>query len=102
MRVCPKCGYEDPICWRPAAYHPEFSYAHLSSLELLDPELWKALNEKRRGEIIQRGIYLYWRSTGADVARRVWIEDFKHVGKKGSPQEKTRFYKQMGLREAEG
>lgn len=102
MRICPKCGYEDPICWRPAVYHQEFSYAHTSSLELLDPELWELMQGKRRGEIVERGPYLYWRSSRSDVIRRIWVEDFKRVSKSGSPQEKVRFYEQQQLKEAEG
>lgn len=101
MRVCPKCGYEDPICWRPAAYHQEFSYTDFSSLELLDPLLWELLRQQKRGVIVRRDPFLFWRSSRSDVVRRIWIEDFKRVGKKGNPQEKVRFYEQQLLMEAE-
>lgn len=97
MRVCLKCGHVDPIWWRPSAYHPEFSYADFSGLELLDPELWGLLKERRRGEIVERGPYLYWRSSRSDTVRRVWVEDYRWVGKKGSPQERVRFYRQEKL-----
>ena len=99
MRVCPECGHVDPIWWRPAAYHPEFSYAHNTALEWNDPELWAALKPLKRGEIIKRGVYLYWKSTRSETVRRVWVEDYKVVGKRGSPQERVRLYSQKKLDE---
>ena len=97
MRICPKCGHVDPIWWRANAWHPEFSYAQNTALEWNDPDLWEALRPLKRGEIIKRGPYLYWKSTRSDTTRRVWIEDYKLVGKKGSPQERTHLYEQKKL-----
>jgi len=97
MRICPKCGYIDPIWWRPAAYHQEFSYAHASSLEALDPELWELLRDKRPGEEVQVGEYVYWKSTRSDVVRRAWMEDLRLVGKKGSWMEKPPGGEQLKL-----
>ena len=99
MRICPECGHEDPICWRPAAYHPEFSYAHLDGLDVLEPELAELLKGRRPGEMVQRGPYLYWRSTRSETVRRVWVEDYKRVGKKGSWQERVVFFRQLKLQE---
>jgi len=97
MRVCPKCGHVDPIWWRPAAYHPEFSYAHNTSLESLEPELWDKLKDLPAGEIITAGPYLYWKSTRSETTRRIWVEDYKMVGKKGSPQERVSHDPQLKL-----
>ena len=97
IRICPKCGHVDPIWWRPAIHHPEFSYAHNSALEWNDPELWASLKPLKRGEIVKRGPFLYWKSTRGDVTRRVCVEDYRLVGKKGSWQEKTHLYRQMKL-----
>ena len=97
VRICPHCGYVDPIWWRPAAYHPEFSYAQNTALEWNDRELWAALKPLKAGEILKRGPYLYWKSTRSDTTRRVWVEDYKLVGKKGSPQERVRQYEQLKL-----
>ena len=91
------CGHVDPIWWRPAAYHAEFSYAHNSSLELLDPELWELLRDKRPGEEVQVGEYVYWRSTRSDTVRRAWAEDLRLVGKKGSWMERTHAGVQLKL-----
>lgn len=101
MRVCPKCGHVDPIWWRPAAYHPEFSYAYLTSIESLDPELWELLKDKKAGDIVQRGPYLYWRSTRSQTVRRVWVEDYKMAGKTGSWQERVNSQIQLKLTEGE-
>lgn len=97
MRVCPKCGHEDPIWWRPAAFHPEFSYAHNTSLESLEPELWALLKDLPAGAIVTVGPYHYWKSSRSDTTRRIWVEDFKMVGKKGSPQERVRNVTQLTL-----
>ena len=97
MRICPKCGHVDPIWWRPAAYHPEFDYAHLEALEAMDLELYKIISSLRPGELTQQGPYLYWKSSRSETVRRVWIEDYKIVGKRGSPQERVHHYKQAKL-----
>ena len=97
MRICPRCGHVDPIWWRPAVYHPEFSYAHNTALEWNDPDLWAALRPLKRGDIIKRGSYLYWKSTRSDTTRRIWVEDYKLVGKKGSSQERVHLYEQKKL-----
>jgi len=97
MRICPECGHMDPIWWRPTAYHPEFSYAHNEALEAMDPELFAALAAVKRGEIVQRGPFLYWKSTKSETVRRVWVEDYKIVRKRGSPQERVRLYTQTKL-----
>lgn len=89
MRACPKCGHVDPICWRSGAFHPEFQYADFDSLELLETELFSAVKDKKPGEIIQIGDYVFWKSTRSNTVRRIWIEDYKLVGKKGSPQERV-------------
>jgi len=89
MRVCPKCGYEDAPCWRPGAYHQEHSYSQIDVLEMFEPELWEAIKNKDRGELIEIPPFVFWKSTRSDTVRRCWIEDFKMVGKRGSPQERT-------------
>lgn len=102
MRICPECGHIDPIWWRPAIFHSEFSYAHNSSLEALDPELWELLKDKRPGEEVQVGEYVYWKSTRSDTTRRAWMEDLRLVGKKGSWQEKSLLYRQTKLMQEAG
>ncbi len=97
MRFCPECGHVDPIWWRPAIYHQEFSYAHTPSLENLDPELWELLKDKRPGEEVQVGEYIYWKSTRSATVRRAWMEDLRLIGKKGSWQEKPSRGQQLKL-----
>lgn len=97
MRICPRCGHVDPLHWLPAMYHQEFSYAHASSIELLDPELWAALTAVKRGDMVRRGPYLYWRSSRSETVRRVWVEDYVRVRRKGSWLEKVRLYRQTTL-----
>lgn len=90
MRICPTCGHVDPMCWRPNAWNPQYSYARIDQLEFFVPELWQLIKDKKPGEIVQLGEYLYWKTQGgSQTVRRCWIEDFKIVGKKGEPQERV-------------
>ncbi len=89
MGVCPKCGHEDAPCWRSAAFHTEHSYAQLSTLEMFEPELWEAIKDKPKGEVIKLLPYVYWKSIKSETVRRCWVEDFKVLGKSGSPQERV-------------
>ena len=89
MRVCPKCGYVDPIWWRPAAYHQEHSYASFDVIQWNEPKLWEQLKDLPRGELLRIEPFFYWKSTRSDTIRRVWIEDYYLVGKSGNPQERV-------------
>lgn len=64
---------------------------------ILEPDLWKALKAVKRGQLVRRGPFLFWRSSRSDTIRRVWMEDYRIVGKRGIPQEKMRFWKQTTL-----
>ena len=97
MRICPRCGYVDNIAWRPAMYHQEFSFAHREGLELLDPEIVAALMATKRGDMVRRGPYLYWRARSTDTVRRCWVEDYRRVRRKGSWMERPRLYRQATL-----
>ena len=81
MRICPKCGHLDPECWRPAAFHPEISYAYIDSLEVFSPEIVEQLKDKKPGEIIVVDPFVYWKSPRSPTVRRTWIEDYKIKGK---------------------
>ena len=93
MRVCPKCGYIDPFCWRdPYSRGMEVSYARLDELEQYQPEIVKKLLEsplKDKNPIreVVVGPYAYglWNS---GYVRRRWVEIWKHQGWKTIPMEK--------------
>jgi len=89
MKRCPKCGYVDPDCWRPAAFHPEISYAHIDGLEMFEPEVYEAIVDKAPGERVLVGEYVYWRSSRSPTVRRSWVDDHRIVGKRGSSQERV-------------
>lgn len=90
MRICEKCGHVDHPMWRPNAWNPQYDYAPLESIEWNDEELWQLIKDKKTGEVIQRGVFVYWKTEGgSNTVRRCWIEDFKIVGKKGDPQERV-------------
>ncbi len=56
---------------------------------MFEPELWEAIKDKPKGETIEIPPYVFWKSIKSDTVRRCWIEDFKMVGKAGSPQERV-------------
>ena len=66
----------------------------------MDPQIYELLRTKKPGEMVKRGPYLYWKSTRSEVARRVWVEDYERVGKKGSWQERAELYRQLMMEEA--
>ena len=88
MRVCKECGHVDPNWWRPAAFHQHIDYAYLDGLDVLDPELYDLIKDKKPGETIIRGPFVYWLSSRSPTVRRAWIEDFKVYGK-SVPQERV-------------
>ena len=81
MRVCLMCGYEDPEPWRNMRWQLYTSYCHLSELELLDPEVWKILQEKRPSpsEVITMGPFVYSVSRSHHV-HRMAIKDYEMYG----------------------
>lgn len=99
MRVCPKCGHKDPICWRPNGWHPEISYTYIDGMELLEPEIYAAIKNFKTGELFMIGEYVYWkvRSRGQPQIKRVHSSDFKNVGKRGSPMENRSIWKQVKI-----
>lgn len=79
MRVCPKCGFIEPMEWRPSSWKSGqyIDLCRVSDLENLEPELFKKLKDKPIGETILEGYYAYRiTKTGVWVQRR-WIEIYK-------------------------
>jgi len=96
MRRCPKCGYVDSECWRPAAFHPWISYAYLDSLEVLEPEIFEIIKDRKTGKTIIHNEYVYWISPKSSTVRRAWIKDFEIYGK-SVPQERVSHDPQLTL-----
>ena len=61
----------------------------MDTLEMFEPEVWDLMKDEPPGKVLQLGEFVYWRSPRSDTVRRCWIEDFKIVGKRGSPQERV-------------
>lgn len=38
MRTCPKCGYEDPICWRQNRWISDVSYSRIEDFQTEYPQ----------------------------------------------------------------
>lgn len=88
MRECPNCGYVDPECWRPAAFHQHIDYAYVDSLNLFEPEVFQLMKDKIPGEVVPLPPFVYWLSSKSHTIRRSSIEDFKIKGK-SIPQERV-------------
>ena len=92
MKVCPMCGYREPMCWRNAySRGMESEYARIDELEetfpLLAENLKKAVPNKRGVREWQDGNYAYGLWPSGYVRRRD-IEIWKFQGWKPIPMEK--------------
>ena len=72
MRVCPKCGYVDPVIWKQSAFKQNICFTQLCNLELENPEIAKKLREKR---ITSDGFYAYRLTRFLRVERQAIIEN---------------------------
>lgn len=81
MRVCPKCGYEDPHIWRPNRWRHETDFTSWADFQEFYPPL---ANELVKGEITTDSFYAYRRPLRArHIVERITLTLFKSVGKKG-------------------
>ena len=87
MRVCPKCGFVEPMHWRPTTWKSAqyIDCCRLSDLEYNEPEFAERL--KKEGELIE-GHYAYRITKPGVWVYRRWIEIFKVQGWKEIPAEK--------------
>ena len=81
MRVCPRCGYEDPEPWRNHPRQLYTQYCHLSELKLLDPKVWRLLREKLPGpsEVVIMDPFVYRVSKSSHV-HRMALKDYEMYG----------------------
>ena len=61
----------------------------MDTLEMFEPDVFELMKEAPNGEVRQLNDFVYWKSPRSDTVRRCWVEDFKIVGKRGSPQERV-------------
>jgi hypothetical protein len=47
MRVCPKCGYEDPPIWRNTLRRLYTDHCHIEDLKIWEPQLAQLILEKK-------------------------------------------------------
>ena len=95
MRVCPKCGYEDPPCWRNNPHTNYTQYCHLEELEVWDKALAEEI-KKTRHDITKDG-YIYHLTKTSNHVKRIAQKDAKSPLKFGEPDQESgrpafRFY----------
>lgn len=82
MRVCPKCGYQDPFYWRQSFNNnPEgnIDVARINELKIQEPMLARKI-EDARGSTICVGIYCYLLGKRAVWVKRVWKKLYEAGG----------------------
>lgn len=88
MRICPKCGYQDPWYWRPRPWDPDDDYCYLNDFKEIETALFERL---MRGEKIVSDKYYCYRLSGrgdAFVTRRALVV-WKQYGWR-TPTEKSK------------
>lgn len=84
MKVCPDCGFVDPLCWHlQGRGGRDIEYCRVDELEIDEPELAKELREKKE---TQDKNYAYILSDKGYVRRR-WLPIWKVQGWKNIPCE---------------
>ena len=72
MRVCPKCGYQDPPYWRHSKHSYWIDFTEYENFALLHPELAKKLEA---GKNVEDELYVYHRTrSGIKVERKAKID----------------------------
>lgn len=96
MRVCPECGYEEPIEWRPTTWKSAqyIDCCRISDLETIDKELADLLRLKRKlkGEeqtAIKKNYAYRLTKPGVWVMRR-WLPIYKIQKWKEIPAEQRK------------
>ena len=94
MRVCPKCGHNDPPYWRPARHsNPDGTtdICHINDLEFHEPNLAEKLKHNR-GVVVQDETFAYYLGKRAVHVKRVWKKLVEWGGKSAFniPYEHTR------------
>ena len=91
MRVCPKCGYIDPMAWRPRSWHThsEIEICRASDLEYIDSELAKKIINADGGTVLDKYYAYKLSKTKIWIYRRPRIV-FDIQGWKDIPAEKAK------------
>lgn len=66
--ICPKCGHKDIPVWKSCKWLRYSVYAHVSELELWNPDLTKALEKE---SWIKRGPYWYHMTKSKKIIYRM-------------------------------
>jgi len=70
MRICPKCGYKDLVCWRNYTWQPYGTYCRIDELEILDSELAKKIKANIKHEDKDN----YYQLTKSGFVHRIPLE----------------------------
>lgn len=96
MRICPKCGYKDALCWRGRMYHLYTDYCKIDELEFWDKHLANCLRfsreirrmGKQNIQFYSDGIYNYGlREDGTII--RIAREDAREPNSLKEPPKET-------------
>lgn len=90
MRICPKCGYREPECWRNLRWSLYVEYCHLDELEVFEPELAAEIEKVRPTRLpLEQAPFVYKLSRSGYV-KRMDLESYKAYGFHGRYMESKR------------
>lgn len=72
MRVCPKCGFKDPLHWKQCAFRQHISYCKIGDLEFNNSLL---ANKVKKEIYCSEGFYAYHLTKGGRVERQAICEN---------------------------
>jgi len=103
MRVCPECGFVDPVIWRSSIACREIDFCNFEDLQAMNVKLaWKILREQKKygtKNFVEDGIYVYHLTKGMFVERQAIMDNpayKKHwkIPREASPHKDPRGYVQ--------
>ena len=83
MRVCPKCGHVDDVCWR-SSLKPGIDFTALSDFKNIHPELVERVSKEKFVEILP---FVYHLTRGGNVERQAVMENPSYRQRWGIPTE---------------
>lgn len=88
MRICPRCGHEDPFWWRPRRSRVYCEYTKVETLEYNNPELMAKIKEIHPESYYDGHFIYHITKKGLNVERiEKELYDFMKWG--AEPQEKV-------------
>ena len=87
MKICPKCGHDEGVWWRPRPNRVLASYVERETLSTVEPEVYRLTEGLRRGETVSDGHFTYKVTRGGNV-EKIENELYSYMKMGQEPQER--------------